>query len=494
MSETTDPRLTRAHIIHAARSAQIGLNLLALAGGRPYIEARLARLPFESNASWNGRTEVGASQSRFGPAAFGSAPGRMDRAFLINYASRIVRKINQYVFATEVQRQGADPAFLADATRAGMPLNALMVRASEILTTARWCWISVDRDAAPRDARGNPVRRSVADKEASGDRVYWSVWAPHEVVDWHINRNGRLIWVITEQSVFDNADVARPAVNRLLRTIWKRGGGVRLWLDPEDKEKILLEEPFTSTLDEVGFVLVGTPSAEPWWFDDVEAAQAALLNLHSVHTENLFQAVYPQLVLPDGMLQTVMDALKISGEAVMELIRGLNYPIFEPLDAAGQSRYLTPSASDLKAIPDEIMRLRGELFETVGLAMQQAQLSRQVASAASKAWDHLDPEAVLKERALLLEEGESKAVALSRRLDSTFAVYKPVYGQSFSVRDLSEEMGTLLDMNKLDLPAAARKEIQRAGVAVLDRFSGIAADRKQAILAAIDGGNNAPAT
>ena len=56
------------------------------------------------------------------------------------------------------------------------------------------------------------------------------------------------------------------------------------------------------------------PSATPWWFDDVERVLAALLNLDSVHGENLYQTVFPQLVLPDGMLQTVMDALKISGD------------------------------------------------------------------------------------------------------------------------------------------------------------------------------------
>ena len=36
MSDNKDPRITRAHIIHAARAAQIGLNLLAIAGGIVY--------------------------------------------------------------------------------------------------------------------------------------------------------------------------------------------------------------------------------------------------------------------------------------------------------------------------------------------------------------------------------------------------------------------------------------------------------------------------
>ena len=491
MPDDIDPRLTRSHIIHAARADQIGLNLLAVAGGRPYIEARLSRLPFESDASWLGREARGYNEKRFG-YSFGGGVGRIDRAFLINYAGRIARKINQYVFSSEVQRQNADPVFLADTTRTGMPITMFMARVSELVTAARWCWISVDRDSLSRDAQGQPVRRSVAAKEASGDRVFWTVWAPNEVIDWSFDRNGKLRWVITEQTVHENDDVAQPSVTRPVRTIWQRGGGIRLWLDQDDREEIVQEESFSTTLDDVGFIPVSNPSADAWWFDDVEAVQASILNLDSVHSENLFQTVFPQLVLPDGMLQTVMDALKISGDAVMEMVRGLNYPIFEPIEGKGITRYLTPSAGDLAAIPNEILRRRRELYEIVGLAMQQNPDSLMVASAASKAWDHLDPESVLKERAVLLEESEMKAVALSRCLDSTFKSYMPVYGKTFNVRDVAEDMKTLLDLVKLDLPPAARKEIQRAGVDVLDRLTGLPNDRKKLIVDAITASDDVP--
>ena len=39
MSDSKDPRITRAHIIHAARAAQIGLNLLAVAGGGSFLKS-----------------------------------------------------------------------------------------------------------------------------------------------------------------------------------------------------------------------------------------------------------------------------------------------------------------------------------------------------------------------------------------------------------------------------------------------------------------------
>jgi len=482
--DKTDPRLTRSNIILSTRAEQIRLNLLAVAGGRPYIDARLSRLPFESEISWNGQAARPLNSKYFNATGGGHGEGRRARAFLINYAGRITRKINQFVFSTEVQRQKSDSLFRADTTRTGTPIDTFMARVSQIVTAAQWCWISVDRDSLPRDAQGQPVQRSVADKEASGDRVFWSVWTPDEVVDWHFDRTGKLLWLITEQTVYDNEHFDMPATNRPVRTIWQRGEGRRLWLNPEDKTKIDKEETFSTTLDEVGFIPVGTPSAAAWWFDDVEMILAAILNLTSAHHENLFQSVYPQLILPDTMLQTIMDRLKISGEAVMEMIRGLNYPIFEPLEASGLTRYLMPNAGDMTPIPNALDRLREEVMKIVGLALQNPD-SRQVQSAESKAWDHLDPEAVLKERTQILEECETKAVALSRRLDNTFAEYQPVYGKTFNVRDIMADMATLMEVKKMGLPAIVDKEFQRAGIELFDRQFGIPEDRKQQYLDAI---------
>ena len=77
---------------------QIRYNLLAISGGRPYIDARLQRAPNESNLSWHG------SQTD-------QIPGRKQRAFLINDAGRVAAKIEQYLFARPVARDGIDEAF-----------------------------------------------------------------------------------------------------------------------------------------------------------------------------------------------------------------------------------------------------------------------------------------------------------------------------------------------------------------------------------------------
>lgn len=453
--KTKDIRLVRSNIIYANRINQLRLNHLAVNGGSAYIAQRLSRLPFESDVSWSGISRKGQTD------------GRQSRAFLINYAARICAKINQYVFSTEVKRQNIDPTFSADATRTGMSLNDLMRQVSTTITACRWCWLGIDRNSY-----NLTQNRSQAEKEASGDRIYWTYWHPSEVVDWNFGQDGTLEWLITEQGVYKNTLVNKPAVYQPLRTIWIRGGGTRIWLKPEEPEKIEREEDFKISANIVPFVLSGFPSSDAWWFDDVEAVQANLLNLESVHNESLYQSVYPQLILPADLLTTISEALKISGEAALELVKGLNYPILEPTEASGQTRFLMPPSDGMRLIPEEISRRRTELLEVVGLAMKNPD-SRMIESAEAKQWDQLDPEAVLKERALLLQETEQKAVAISRQLDNTFTEYAPEYGKAFNVSDLTEDMATLTELGKMELPQSGRKELQKAAIQILDKLVGI---------------------
>lgn len=471
-----DIRATRVHKILASRRDQLSKNLLVHAGGAPYIETRLTRFPHEPNTSWFGNVQA-------------DIVGRKDRAYLINYATRIATKINQLVLGQEQKRAGVAEDFALDATKTGMSISQAMARVSEFLTVSQWCWIGIDRAAPPVDAAtGQRTARSLIAREQAGDRIWWTLWKPTEVVDWCYGSDGTLLRVITEADVYDNtSETAEPTTTRI-RTIWRRGEGTRLRMKAGDPTKIESEEAFTFSAKVVPFVPVGIPTADPWWFDDVERVQASMLNLESCHHENLIDSVFPQLVIPRNLIDDIMQRCELTGingyKAALELVRGLNFPLLEATDAAGLTRYLTPSAADLKAIPDEVLRRRKELYDIVGLAMQNE--TSQVASAEAKAWDHLDPEAVLKSRATVLEEAERKAVAISRQLDTSFPEYAPEYPKHFDVRDLAADFGNLLQINQLDLPFSATKEVARAAVDLVDKMAGIPDDRKQKILDEID--------
>jgi hypothetical protein len=485
MAQDADIRLSREHRIHKSRAERQALNITCVQGGDAYIDQRLSRLPYESEASWSGAVAGAswASKSKLPTAGpHGDRIGRKGRAYNVNYAGRIAQKINQYVFATTPKRENINDDFSIDASRTGRSIDDVMREVSTLLTCSGWCWIGIDRGGITAPIQAPP--RSMLAKELSGDRVFWTVWRPDSVVDWHFDQAGKLVWLITEEFWYSNSDPTVKANENKVRTIWQAGGGTRLFVDAEDKEKIAATQEFNLAANIVPFVPVGDIHDGAIQWDDVERIQAAILNLSSVHQENLFQTVYPQLVLPSGMVQDIQQALGCSGEQALEMVRGLAYPILEPSASSGQTRYLIPSASDLAAIPNEMQRLRKELFDVVGMALQNE--TRQVESAEAKAWDHLDPECVIRDRAILLEEAEARAVALSAQMDTTFADYTPEYARSFDVSNLAEDIAAIMQVGNMELPEEGRKELQRIAVNVLDRKFGIEAARKQEIMDAID--------
>ena len=475
--ESADILATRVNPVLSARSGQIGLNLKALHGGTPYIDARLSRFPYEPEASWSGNGQTGAK-------------GRRDRAFLFNYLGRVASKINQYVFDSKPQRKGGDLTWLADVTRTRMTIDALMSEVSAVLTAARWCWIGIDRAGASVDQQTGTVRpRTIAEREQMGDRIFWTLWQPDQVVDWEFDQVGGLLWLITEEVIYRSENPRVAPVHERVRTLWERGGGERMFFDKDGK--VARRSAFTLSAPVVPFIPCGSISGAPWWFDDAEMVQASLLNLESANNENLYQLVYPQMVLPLSLQNegggggagnsTSIDTLTSSGQGGAVKRIGLHYPIFESAEENGTTRYVMPPSDGTKLLPEEISRRKKELFDVVGLALAVPE-SRQVASAEAKQWDHLDVSAVLAERANLLETIEVKAVAISKQLDSTFKVYEPDYNEAFDLSDLQADFQALLGIANLDLPDGGRREIKYAAVALLHKISPIPDDRRKLIM------------
>lgn len=463
-----DIRLTRKHAILRERGDQIDLNLKAIDGGKPYIEARLSRHACESDVSWQGSAAV------MGLSKLNGVQGRKDRAFYVNYAGRVADKINQLVTSGEVEREGIDPEFRLDATATGVSVEAFMDRISSFVTAAGWAWIGVDRQA-PVSAQ-----RSIAEREASGDRVWWMAWRANEVVDWHHAPDGKLDWLITEEQSEETTTPDAKPTKWKIRTIWGRGEGVRLYVDPEKPDEVAKEVQFTFSLNAVPFVCVGVPTSSPWWFDDAEMIGSSLLNLESCNHENLLQAVYPQLVIPSSLLAEVMQQMGVSYHDAIQMVRGLNCPILEPDGAKGLTRYLQPSASDLAAIPNEIIRRRGELFQIVGMALSKE--SRQVASAEAKRLDLLDVSAVLAKRAAMMEAAETKAVEMSKQMDPAFKDYGPSYPKEFDVGDIKGDLESLLLISTSTLPSGAQVELQKAMIGKLGRIARIPKERVEELM------------
>lgn len=455
---------TRINPTLATRLENLRINLLAHAGGDPYIAERLSRWPSESDVDFHGCAGRDSNAYRFTDAGSTATSGRLARAFLNNYARRIVEKINQYVFQTSATRAGIDPTWAMDVTRTGMSLNQFMSSVSSLLTVCRWCWIGIDRP---------PTQgvRSKAQVESSGDRVYWQLYNPTEVVDWRFDARGQLQWILIERDEYDNSDPRAEATQSTVRYLYEPGGYTRMVFD--DKK-----EAFTSTdsgrvgFAGIPFTLVGMPSADPWWFDDVERIQRSIMDLHSSLDTSIFKTIYPVMVVSEGFASSIKNSKIVATNddesAASNLARqkiGTGNPIVESAEESGITRWLTGTASDLPFIRTEIDRRQGDLYDIVGLAMNTPE-SRQVASAESKQWDHLDTEAVLAERATVLEEAETKCIEMSIKIGGPiFTPYHADYAKKFDITDFASDIQSITTATAgLDMPRAAEKMLLKSAL------------------------------
>jgi hypothetical protein len=111
---------------------------------------------------------------------------------------------------------------------------------------------------------------------------------------------------------------------------------------------------------------------------------------------------------------------------------------------------MMPDAAATGTIREELKALKGELFDSVGLMLQQE--TRQVASAESKAWDYLDVSQVMRERAELLEDAEIKAVNIMTLWDPTIKPWIPTYNRAFDVGSFKDEIESITKALAVSMP------------------------------------------
>ena len=490
----------RTNPVLAARHAQLSRNLAALKGGRQYIDMRLWRAPNESDLSWNG-TNAASKMPTPGCVS------RRDRACLLNDCGRVASKIGQYLFSQQTARPGVDEEWAKSVTSRHQSILEFWMAVCDAFTAGQWCWLQADRGRLAIDpATGQPVPRTILDRERSGDHVTWTLWTALDVPDWSFDEQGNLRWILTVERTIDNADPSVPAREVITRTLWRRGegGGPCKWeqyrrgdtkADPNAPD-VMVDGGALPGCTEIPFVLLGSPSSDPWWFDDLEIIQAQVMNLDSLHVENLVYSAFPQIVIPTSMYENLESRLvEESGRAdgkpvveiVKELIRGLNNPLVESSEDKGTTRFISGAQTDLTALPTEQARKRQVFFDQAGLSLFNKE-TRQVQSAESKQFDHLDTEATLRHRAALMQSAEERLVAISKTIDPLFSEYAPQWPSRFDVTDPASDSIALAQLVQMPvITLTQRKVAAKVITRLLQSYIPISEDELAEIEREIDG-------
>jgi hypothetical protein len=433
----------RRHEIIAKRIERMKLNWLCYKGGQEYIDKRLMRGVHEDNLSWFGKPEIGV-------------PPRTLRTCYVPYAERVVDKIEEQIWSKPIKRDGADERFTLNADRTGQSVDDVLQLVQEYWTVCGWGWLGIDRTGG----EGGP--KTVAEKELANDGVYWTAYAPWEVVDWHYGKDGRLQWALTERTTYDNSDPMKPVQKGILRTLWRPGNGIRYYMD-EGHALLRKAEEFEFSCQAVPFVRLGEIGDEPHWFDNVESLACKLMNLDSESHANLSKGVYSLPVIPSEVLERgiteglgkVVGGEKVTTDQIKTIIEKVfsrTHPIMEDEASKGITRFVSPPSGDLTAYPNEIERTKKALYEVVGLGLSKQKDTADAESADAKQWDHLDINAVLRERALSIQRLEVRAVKMSLLFDSEFKEYEPVYPTEFNIGNPADIIACAKDMKDLGVP------------------------------------------
>ena len=442
---------TRHHRTIDQRARKLHQNLLVLRGGRPYIAERLARFPAESTVDWTGSGSF-VDENRFEKVGKIDMEGRQGRAYLVNHARRIADKITQYVFAEPPEREGVPDEMNADITREGVSLNNFMGEVLRTLVATKWCWIGID---SPKTG----INISQAEAREKAIRPYWVVYDPLQVVDWRRQPNGELEWIITEGIKWDNPNPFALAEEKTIRRLW-RPGVMEEWeikFSPsgmfESAKRIDVTE---LAFKKIPFVPVGEISEHPHWYDDVEDIQRAIMDLESCLDTLFHKVVFAQVVLPSSVGDDL--AGEAHGQDIAKqvgAIMGYCNAILESHQEKGITRYIGPSGAAISKIQDELSRKREIMFDTVGLHLGfQKNFSE---SPEVKAFDQLDPQAVLRNYAQQIGEAERRAWDLTQMIDPSVRDVKTTYATRFHVSDLFEDFKSLILVNQVDAPDSLRK-------------------------------------
>lgn len=443
----------REHITLTARKEQIGINLLALEGGQPYIERRLSRFPGESTVSWEGAGASPISNSAV-MGDMNNIDGRLQRAYNLNSVGRITSKTCQYIFKTPPVREGIDDEFRADVSRDRTGINAFFTEAESQKMAAGWCWLRADAPELPVDDKGNTVDLTIADYEAIGQRPYWTIHRADEVVDWCFDSDGTLKYLISEGWRYNNTDPMQEATEQKVRILWQPNK-VTFYTYDADGTKITGESEANNPPPIVPFVPFGTISPKPIWFDDAEKINRQIMNLTSAGDESCFLQMYGQLILPEGFIDLVKTSQNITYNEAAQHIIGMNNPIEETAEQEGISRYITPNAGDLKIMDDKAAMKQRQLFEWVGYSLSKD--SKQVESGEAKQWNFMDVASVLSTEAQLLQEVEGKLVVMTKAIDGNFKEYAPEYNTEFDVTNLVDDLEVAMGVNAMDAPHSVQK-------------------------------------
>jgi hypothetical protein len=424
---------------------------------------------------------------------------RLKRAYYINLPKKIARLISHFLLSSKPKRDGVDDDVQEDFDRHGLRVDEVMLQASTTLNCYGLSWLLVDMPAVVDDV-------DMETKKKHKLRPYCQVLSPFAVRDWAYDSDGEIAWAIISETRLDEKTPFSERERIECRRVWTRSD----WRLFEKNSNGEIKETANAVHGLGRVPLVKIEEADGFgmgsgahWFEDVVRISDAILNNGSEAQMNIIQQLFGLLVLPESFARS-SGTVEITEETTEESSRettatstltlaqelAKSAAIWETEQERGICRYISPGGVETKTIREENTYLKEQLFDVVGLALQSSSKSAQTAE--SKAWDSVNIQQGLANRAIQLEQAEAKAWELLNLWDSSIKIPTLAYNHDFSVKDIEKSVAALMNLSSFDAGDEYAREVKRAALAKLAELNQVSPETYQKVLKEINEVSNEP--
>lgn len=364
---------------------------------------------------------------------------RLQRAYYLNYVAPGIDLYSGFIFNARISRQanGANAktldAYWNNVDGSDKKMGAFAKRAMIWAQVYGWVGVLTDK-ARPKE--------EVLSRVEEG-QIYSYLIFPDAVLDWDLDQAGDLVWVTIEEKypLVRAAGVEIPEelprrVRLWTRTEWElyevtknsKGKLVSNVVDAGEHAlgKVPLDILRNRDLDEnAGPALFGQSA-----ISDIAYVNRYVFNLCSLLDEMFYEQIFHLLAVPDNM---ELSDRKIS---VHELFTF-------PHDSQHVPFYLAPEVAQAQLLVDQVhvsIKLIRQMF---GLGGRESEDSKAARSGEAWAWEHLDKDQLIADKAANAEAWEQKVADTVARWDGAEGFNGSIdYPDTYDVEVLEDEIDT----------------------------------------------------
>ena len=385
---------------------------------------------------------------------------RKKRAYFYNYCAPIVHAYNSFIYRQKIQRDYGNLAsdelfqmFLEDADKQGNSYDEIVRNSSDWASVTGIQFWLIDKPGEKADTKKDEIEQKLY--------PYIVRLSPRDVLDWGLDKFGRLLWVKVREGSGDADDFKAETKEVERYRVWYKDGWELYEIQKgENDKKAVLKDEGEHPVGEVPIVQVVHFSEQPMTggslLNDIAYVNRGVYNWCSLLDEILYRQTFSQLVMPEDPKSPISD--KALGTA-----RGLGFPP----EARHAPQFISPDASQAFVLMDQIERAIEEIYRLATLSGGSG--VEKDASGVSKAYDFTITNNTLSSKATNMEDAETKALRIWAKWqnieDPGIAISYP---DEFDVIALSEEITNLIEIQTLKISKKFESVMKRK---IVDRMA-----------------------